>query len=974
MEAAQTVVDPPSFLRATVQRAGHLVLWAPRQAIHHLPTRIQQLVPPQLAHSSVSATPGAPANPPAAPAPPSSSSPHPALALPSPMTYLTSAYLFTALALAFLLHRIHHLVPPRTRTHANSRQSSRVFHPLVQLGCRAPGALLLARTATTLAIAIALNKGSDLAWLSPSPSSTSPFFPSLLRLAVRLLVLSTSWFAGPGAVGRLLSDPSAGASSLDHPALLWSTFLSIAVSLACETFVRALSDDLPSTHHFNLLSFSFLLHVHSVPPGAASSSSSGNKVGGGGSAAMTELYTYLLLTLLEVLTLQASYCLPFVLPSRFSSSASARTPPGRRRARPYRLPITALYSLLAQFFAVRSWIRIFGGLSPSPESGEGAGGRADLEVFSTIWLNKVPEVCFEVVVGVSLGLKVLAAAIRGEEISVDSIVGHPAMAPSREEDYAVALIKYTTHLLSTTRLSGLALELSPLEVLPLSLSAPLTSLGLLEPPLSRADLERLQRQELDRLGGQGTGVVLRANGEVWFDEPIPVEDLVAAQSGHLPSSGGGRRGSVGGGGDPGAGAHEQRRQDGFGHEIRRVTVEDRSNPFPTSHLDVEPSSASPSAFHDPSMVHLEGSRKAVLWRFLVLCARIAVFCAWKAARGVRWVGREAAARTVGWRRDEWALERGWGVSSGEREKRQRRRERGRSRTPGPAQEPVVHVVGETPAWGLSAAELEEDEGEYIPGGEAEEEEEGWTSSEEEEADEQIAEELGAAADEDDSPSALSLYTDLSSPRSSSQLVLPASPSSSGPPDSLTPEHLAPYLLAHHLAPEDGRGMLTRRRFRALLPSSSASPSSPAHDHHHHQSHPHQPSDYALASTSSAISHRRSSVLSSALSAAGGDANPALWMEQRREEWREGRSRFCVVCTVEERSVVLWPCRCLCLCDPCRAALADRTTASSSSGFDGGFDGTGAGAGGPGGGGGGTGGAICPTCRTPVVGFSRIYIP
>lgn len=37
---------------------------------------------------------------------------------------------------------------------------------------------------------------------------------------------------------------------------------------------------------------------------------------------------------------------------------------------------------------------------------------------------------------------------------------------------------------------------------------------------------------------------------------------------------------------------------------------------------------------------------------------------------------------------------------------------------------------------------------------------------------------------------------------------------------------------------------------------------------------------------------------------------------------EGR-RCCVVCQVEERTVILWPCRCLALCDDCRDSLASR---------------------------------------------------
>jgi len=38
------------------------------------------------------------------------------------------------------------------------------------------------------------------------------------------------------------------------------------------------------------------------------------------------------------------------------------------------------------------------------------------------------------------------------------------------------------------------------------------------------------------------------------------------------------------------------------------------------------------------------------------------------------------------------------------------------------------------------------------------------------------------------------------------------------------------------------------------------------------------------------------------------------------------SRFsCVICTIEPRSIILWPCRCLALCDECRGSLAARTS-------------------------------------------------
>ncbi|KAF8582297.1 hypothetical protein K439DRAFT_1635411 [Ramaria rubella] len=58
-------------------------------------------------------------------------------------------------------------------------------------------------------------------------------------------------------------------------------------------------------------------------------------------------------------------------------------------------------------------------------------------------------------------------------------------------------------------------------------------------------------------------------------------------------------------------------------------------------------------------------------------------------------------------------------------------------------------------------------------------------------------------------------------------------------------------------------------------------------------------------------------------------------------------RSCVVCTVEAREVICWPCRCLALCDDCRANLASRFPASKHT---------------------------CPCCRRSVEGYSRIYIP
>jgi len=56
---------------------------------------------------------------------------------------------------------------------------------------------------------------------------------------------------------------------------------------------------------------------------------------------------------------------------------------------------------------------------------------------------------------------------------------------------------------------------------------------------------------------------------------------------------------------------------------------------------------------------------------------------------------------------------------------------------------------------------------------------------------------------------------------------------------------------------------------------------------------------------------------------------------------------CVICTVDPRQIICWPCRCLALCDDCRENLASRASASAHT---------------------------CPCCRRNVDGYSKIYIP
>jgi len=102
----------------------------------------------------------------------------------------------------------------------------------------------------------------------------------------------------------------------------------------------------------------------------------------------------------------------------------------------------------------------------------------------------------------------------------------------------------------------------------------------------------------------------------------------------------------------------------------------------------------------------------------------------------------------------------------------------------------------------------------------------------------------------------------------------------------TEEDLQPVLMAHFT---NNSTPLTRRRYAAIL----SSPSRPT--------------------SSSALTH----VIDDRRMATAG---------KERDDWDEERKRCCVICTIEERSVILWPCRCLALCSDCRESLASRLPA------------------------------------------------
>ncbi|WVN85409.1 uncharacterized protein L203_100555 [Cryptococcus depauperatus CBS 7841] len=71
------------------------------------------------------------------------------------------------------------------------------------------------------------------------------------------------------------------------------------------------------------------------------------------------------------------------------------------------------------------------------------------------------------------------------------------------------------------------------------------------------------------------------------------------------------------------------------------------------------------------------------------------------------------------------------------------------------------------------------------------------------------------------------------------------------------------------------------------------------------------------------------------------------MSERNVDDDEETKRACVVCMVNMRNTILWPCRCLAVCNDCRETLAARLSAPEH---------------------------MCPCCRRKVEGYSRIYIP
>lgn len=314
-----------------------------------------------------------------------------------PFTFLRSSFFLSLLALSIIVNRIHHLVPPRRPLHSPLSPSLRAF-------LRLPSLLLLFRAVLLLSFILLDQKGY------------APTLWTGARATIKLVGWSTAW-AGKSELLRLV-DLGVQLKDAEVSRVLWEPFVAVGAAVVTETFVRALADDLASQTSFNLLSFSFLLHIHSSPAVATAPSPTGT---GFVTLTPTQLYIHLLLTMLELLTLHLSF---------------AFTPPLPQ----LRLFITAFYSGIGQVFVLR-------GLRSLWNMGDGSDDEAANAAWQgTVWLNRAPEMAFEVLAILSIFLRWAAATLRHEPVRTIRSVGEQdarmltALIPGQSRYCARALI------------------------------------------------------------------------------------------------------------------------------------------------------------------------------------------------------------------------------------------------------------------------------------------------------------------------------------------------------------------------------------------------------------------------------------------------------------------------------------------------------------------------------------------------------
>ncbi|KAM0791959.1 hypothetical protein ACM66B_004210 [Microbotryomycetes sp. NB124-2] len=367
---------------------------------------------------------------------------------PSALSFLTSSYFCLIVALSVISNRIHAVVPPR-------RALNHTPSPTVCRVLRLPSLLLLARTVFLLTVTILVARGyNPMHWTS---------VPTLARTLTWL----TTW-AGKSSLPQI---EKTGIAAVKADQICWETFLAVALAALTENFMRALLDDLHAPE-FNLLGFSFLLHV-----GSAVGSSAPN------APQPVDLYLHLLIVTAEMLHLHTSYALTPPLP-------------------PLRLVISGFWSLTSQAVAVRGLVRLW--------RGDNLDSRVAWQ--SMLWSTAVPQLLMMVMAGLTITLRFLTAVLRKEEVSVSSIFGHEAHFPRASDDFAIAVVRYGGACLAQTRLAGLANEVSPLRILA---PAPLALVGLRLPP---AETEREPAPYIEL--GRGADLTIKWRGSL--DGRVPL--------------------------------------------------------------------------------------------------------------------------------------------------------------------------------------------------------------------------------------------------------------------------------------------------------------------------------------------------------------------------------------------------------------------------------------------------------------------
>ncbi|EEA28766.1 hypothetical protein TMatcc_002884 [Talaromyces marneffei ATCC 18224] len=154
---------------------------------------------------------------------------------------------------------------------------------------------------------------------------------------------------------------------------------------------------------------------------------------------------------------------------------------------------------------------------------------------------------------------------------------------------------------------------------------------------------------------------------------------------------------------------------------------------------------------------------------------------------------------------------------------------------------------------------------------------------------------------------------------------------------------ARILAAHLLADREGR-IMTRSRFRCQDERERARVLMPARYHARSRDRTSNSNE-----KSRPTAEEEADILEKLILTRRQDAAARI-QEGQKDSWETGAAGLgddgpqCVICQTSPRSIIAWPCRCLCVCEDCRVSLAMNNFGS------------------------------CVTCRQEVAGFVRLWVP